>query len=51
MRPCAEMNKRASFRLFVVVVAIAAVPAARGGETGAAEAIVYERQGDRRGGG
>lgn len=46
VRPCAEMNKRASFRLFVVVVAIAAVPAARGGETGAAEAIVYERQGD-----
>ena len=47
VRRCAEMNKRASFGLLVVVVATVAIPAAaRGGETGASEAIVYERKGD-----
>jgi Tol biopolymer transport system component len=41
------MNKRASFGLLVVVVATVAIPAAaRGGETGASEAIVFERKGD-----
>jgi Tol biopolymer transport system component len=41
------MNRRASFGLLVVVVATVAIPAAaRGGETGASEAIVYERKGD-----
>lgn len=47
VRRCAEMDKGASFGLLVVVVATVAIPtAARGGETGASEAIVFERNGD-----
>jgi Tol biopolymer transport system component len=41
------MNKRVSFGLLVVAVATAAIPAAaRGGQTGASGAIVFERNGD-----
>jgi hypothetical protein len=40
------MNKSASSGLLVVVVAIVAIPAARGEQTGASEAIVFERNGD-----
>jgi len=47
VRRCAEMNKGASLVLLVVVGATVATPAAaRGTETGASEAIVYERKGD-----
>ena len=47
VRRCAEMNKRASFGLLVVVVATVAIPAApEAGRPELSEAIVYERQGD-----